>query len=217
MKRPLKYIFSTYLALLPLLVSGQETDSVSAKPKISFDIALDYGKIFTLPSGFEKKMEIAAGITIKDKLQVIGELGYGQLTPDDAIKNGSYESSGIYYRAGLAYGGEIVPKNYLALGFMYGTSNFEDQGTIIIESEVWADNLIDFHHPGLTATWYEIILISERQMNDRIFLGSKFRLRKLLNFNNDYEPEVYSIPGYGRTFDNSIPAFNLFVKYRLKL
>ena len=217
MKQPLKYIFSILLTVSPLLVSGQALDSARAKSKFSFDIALDYGKILTLPSGFEKKMELAAGVTIKGKLQLIGELGYGKLTPEEAIKNGSYESAGIYYRAGLAYGGEIIPKNYLLLGLMYGMSDFEDRGTVIIQSEVCGDNQEHFHHPGLTATWYEIILISEQEINDRIFLGSKFRLRNLRSFENDYEPEVYSIPGYGRTFDKSIPAFNLFVKYRLKL
>lgn len=217
MKRPLKYIFSIFLTVLPLIVSGQSLDSASVTSKFNFDIALDYGKILTIPSGFEKKMEIALGVTIKGKLQLIGELGYGNLTPKEAIKNGSYESDGIYYRAGLAYGGEFISKNYLSLGIMYGMSDFEDRGTVIIQSEVWGDNQEHFQRSGLTATWFEIILISEQKINNRILLGSKFRFRKLRSFENDYEPEVYSIPGYGQTFIKSIPAFNLFIKYRLKL
>lgn len=193
-------------------IFAQETDTTQVR--FSIDFVLDYGKVLTLPSSFETKIEVATGFTLSEKLEFIVELGYGNLTPQDVIKNGSYDSEGIYYRAGLAYGGEVVPKNYIRLGVMYGISNFDDGGIVIIRSEVWDDLAEEFHRTNLSAHWFEILIVTEQKITKHIFLGSKFRLRKLINFENDYIPEVYTIPGYGRTFDNTLPAFNLFVKYK---
>jgi len=49
----------------------------------------------------------------------------------------------------------------------------------------------------------------------KFLLGWKFRLRFLMDFQNREEPRIYSIPGYGRTFDQVVPALNFYVKYRL--
>lgn len=178
---------------------------------------LDYGKLLTLPSEFERKAEAGAAINIREKILLLFEMGYGKLSPQEAIKNGSYTSEGIYSRGGVAYGGAILPKTYLYFGIMYGISRFEDNSTVLIDSQAWDDLDGVFTRSDLEATWFEIILVSETEIKKNLFLGSKWRLRKLNSFDNDYDPVVYSIPGYGRTFDNSIPALNLYVKYRFAI
>lgn len=198
--------------MLPLGLFAQEADTT--RVRFSLDFALDYGKVLTLPSSFETKIEVATGFTLSEKMEFILELGYGNLTPQDVIKNGSYHSEGIYYRAGLAYGGQVVPKNFIRIGAMYGISNFDDGGVIMIQSEVWDDLAEEFQRTNLSAQWFEILIVTEQKINKHIFLGSKFRLRKLIKFENDYIPEVFTIPGYGRTFDTTVPVFNLFVKYK---
>ena len=126
-------------------------------------------------------------------------------------------TSACAVRGGLAYGGEIVPKSYLYIGAMYATTQFEDGGNVLIESQAWEDINEDFSRTDLRADWFEIILITEQKLNEHLFLGSKLRFRKLLNFPDDYTFEVYYIPGYGRTYNNTIPAINLYIKYRIGL
>ncbi len=218
MNRLSTYIFSLVLIVSSLSLHAQDADTVEVKKvRISLGFALDYGKILTLPSKFETKAEVAFDITIMSKFQILVEIGYASLTPQDAINNGTYNSAGLYYRAGLTYGGEILPKNFLSFGVLYGLSNFEDSGTVLIKSTIWEDFNSTFERNDLTASWYEILIISEQRIRNNLALGVKFRWRNLTNFTNNYEPEVLAIPGYGRTFNNSIPAVNLYVKFLLPL
>jgi len=223
MKARLKHIFSFLLTLLSTLSFAQDEGAIVgssfeiAKVKSGLELSLDYGKILTLPSDFEKKVEGTIGYTLKEKVQILLEIGYAKLTPDDAIVNGEYTSTGIYERVGIAYGGEILPKSYLYIGVMYASSQFEDDWVVLIESQAWENIDENFSRTELKANWFEIILITEQKLNEHLFLGSKIRYRNLINFTNEYNPEVYSIPGYGRAYNNSIPAFNLFIKYRIGL
>jgi len=221
MKVRLRPIFSFFLTLVSTLSFAQD-ENVSAvssldslKVKSGLEVSLDYGKILTLLSDSETKAEGTIGYMHKEKLQILVEIGYAKLTPPNAIVNGEYTSKGIYGRGGLAYGGEIVPKSYLYIGAMYATSQFEDGGKVLIESQAWEDINEDFSRTDLRANWFEIILITEQKLNEHLFLGSKLRFRKLLNFPDDYTFEVYYIPGYGRTYNNAIPAINLYIKYRI--
>ena len=192
----------------------QPRDSIIGPTGIEF--AIDYGKLVTIPSDFETKLEAAVSYTLWEKLQLLFEYGYGKITPREAIKNGDYTSEGNYYRAGIAYGGEVLPKSYVYLGFMYGSSQFEDYGTVLIESQTWEDFNGTFNRTDLTAKWFEFVMITESELRKNLYWGSKWRLRRLREFTDqDYDPIVYSIPGYGRTFDNSIPAVNLYIKYRI--
>ena len=211
MKPSLIFIFS----FISSVVLGQ-TDTLKTS-STTIEFAIDYGKILTIPSKFETKFEGGIGIKFQRKYELITEIGYSDLQPQDAIKNGTYQSKGIYYRIGLAYGGEILPKNFLSFGVLYGSSSFEDNGTIVIRSTIWDDFDESFERTELSANWIEIVMITEKHVTNSLSLGAKFRLRKLTNFNNDYNPEVISIPGYGKAFNNSIPAINLYVKFRMDL
>ncbi len=212
MKQSSIFIFS--LLSLGINAFGQ-VDSLASK-NFALEFAVDYGKILTIPLNFETKIEGAVGIKFQTKYEVLTEIGYSELTPQDAIKNGSYQSKGVYYRLGLTYGGEILPRNLLSIGVMYGASNFEDSGTVIIQSTIWDDFDGSFERLNLTATWFEIIMITEKHMSNNLALGAKFRFRHLTNFINEYNPEVIAIPGYGKAFNSNVPAVNLYVKYRLE-
>lgn len=210
MMRSLIFIFSFLVTIS--IAKGQE-DLISKN--LALEFALDYGKILTLPSNFETKFEGAIGLKFQGRYEVLVEIGYSNLTPQDEIKNGSYQSKGLYYRAGLSYGGEILPNNFLSLGVLYGSSTFEDNGIVVIQSTIWDDFNEPFERTNLVASWFEIVMITEQHISDNLSLGAKFRLRNLSNFINESNPEVISIPGYGKAYNNSIPVVNLFVKYRL--
>ncbi len=213
MKRLLIFTFS----FLTLVISASGQADSLARKNLTLELALDYGKILTIPSKFETKVEGAFGVKFQSKLEVLTEFGYSSLTPQEAIKNGSYESTGIYYRVGLTYGGQILPKNFLSFGALYATSNFEDNASIIIRSTIWDDFNESFERTNLTANWIEIMMVTEQHISDHLALGAKFRLRRLTNFINEYNPEVIAIPGYGKAYNNTIPAVNLYVKYRFEL
>lgn len=200
------YIFS----FLSAGVYGQ--DSLATK-SMQFELALDYGKILTMPSNFETKIEGAAGLKFRQKLEVLAELGYADLIPQEAIKNGSYTSSGIYYRAGISYGGEILPKSILTIGVLYASSTFSDETTAIVRSTIWNDFDETYVRQKLTASWFEIILTTEQYIKNNVSLGAKFRLRNLNTYPKNLNPEVIAIPGYGQTSNSTVPAVNLFVKY----
>ncbi len=170
------------------------------------------------------------------RLQVSGEYGTGYLKPNGAYKNGNYEVDGNYFRLGLDYMRKIDAKNNIGLGFRYGSGTFSDQGEVEIKSnnELFPDYSRRFERVNKSASWWEAIIITEGKLfriynPDRdgriikylnnLYIGGNIRLR----FNVDFDqvpPEedaiaIYAIPGYGRAEDNLVPAFNLFIKYKL--
>ena len=106
--------------------------------------------------------------------------------------------------------------NNFFIGLKYGKSSFGDMGEFEIGSELWENFQQGFDRNGLTADWGEIVIGSEMQFIPNLYMGWKFRLRILNDFEN-FEPiPVYGIPGYGRTFDKTVPVLNLFLRYRFK-
>jgi hypothetical protein len=158
-------------------------------------------------------------------LVLAGEFGYAVLDPLKAYDNALYYTvEGMYWRAGIDYYMSLDAKNFYYVGFRYGSSQFEDRGQFLIDSEFWEDYQDEFGDTDLTATWYELVFGTETILQigqpdskiyiNKLFLGWKFRFRILGNFENREPPGIYSIPGYGRTFDKTIPAVNFYLKYR---
>ena len=203
-----------FLIIFPLIASPMaeaQEDSVAVDNyRTGVSLYFDYGKLTSLLSKQNTKWEGGASFFFAKHWKIAGEFGTAVLNPDQAIEDGTYESSGNYYRAGLDYIMSIDNKSNLGVGFRYGASSFEDSGYNP------ADTLNPtFQRTDLSADWYEIIVESEAEFWTGIFLGIKFRLRILNSYTQFPENDVFSIPGYGRTFDNSIPALNLFIKYKI--
>jgi hypothetical protein len=189
------------------------------------EIYIDYGKLLTLPSEFESKMEGGLSVRFFNRFLFALEYGMAVLDPLKAYENAVYYTvEGQYYRLGLDYHIPVDKKNFLYMGARYGISNFEDRGLLNIVNGVWEDYALEFGDAGMTASWYELILGSETQLTigkeegaifiQRLYLGWTFRFRIQGAFENREQPRVYTIPGYGRTFDKTIPALNLYLKYR---
>ncbi len=186
---------------------------------------VDYGKVLTLWTDFESKTELGTELLLMEKLQLILEAGIWDLDPNDAFANLDYQVEGQYARVGVGYLGSIDDANKIGLGLRYGQSSFKDQGIITIESQSGLNQDFEssFSRDNLNARWMEITLNSERyiQFNkeikdaaiNRLFSwGILFRYRIMLDYTQFDEIDVYSIPGYGRSFDRSFPALNFFLK-----
>jgi hypothetical protein len=111
------------------------------------------------------------------------------------------------------------------MGLRYGMSTFSDEGEFLIESDYWEDYQDGFGSENVQASWMEIVIGTETFLNlgkkkkenpkSRLILGWNGSLRILADFTNREDIPIYSIPGYGRTFNNVTPALNFYIKYRL--
>lgn len=203
--------------------------AVDSMPKRFFsgvELAIDYGKILMLWTDFESKYEGGINFRFYERIVLAGEFGYAELNPLKAYDNTLYYTvKGPYVRLGLDYYGAYDPKSFYYAGMRYGMSVFEDEGMFLIDSEYWEDYEEGFGSTDIAASWIEVVLgtetylkLSKKNKEDpksKLLLGWKFRLRFLANFENREEPRIYSIPGYGRTFDQVVPAVNLYIKYRI--
>lgn len=201
-------------------------DLAPARFLSGFEVYVDYGKVLTLATKFESKYEGGVNFRLYGRYILAGEFGYAILNPLKAYDNAlNYTITGSYFRAGIDYSINIDKKNALYGGVRYGSSSFSDKGEFLLTSDFWEDYGESFGSDNLHADWFEIIFGSKARLNigksskeetprGGLFIGWKARVRILWHFENREEPRVYAIPGYGRTFDNSIPALNLYIKYR---
>lgn len=180
---------------------------------------MDYLKLASYATDFEKKNEGGVNLIFKEKIQIGLELGTGNIEPQNALKNVDYTVEGTYYRFGVDYIKQINPDSRLALGLRYGQSNFDDQGVIRLTSpSMLFDDFNDpFERMSLRADWLEVVLTTESRFIGNLYIGGTFRLRILNDYDEQTPIDVFTIPGYGRTFDNSIPVINLFLKYIIAL
>jgi len=206
--------------------STSVADTLARKKLLSgVEFAVDYGKLLLLWTNFESKYEAGINIRFYERIVLAGEFGYAELNPLKAYDNALfYTVKGSYGRVGLDYYTSYDPKSFYYAGARYGLSMFEDEGRFLIDSDYWEDYEDGFGSKDITASWFEIIVGTETYLKlggqvesdskSKLLLGWKFRLRFLMDFENREEPRIYSIPGYGRTFDNTVPAVNFYVKYR---
>ena len=217
MTRSLQLIFSTLAILAFLPCHGQdEEDSTRLQVRTGLALYIDYGKLATITSDFERKLEGGIAVHLANRISPNVQVGWGRLNPQNAFENGEYESTGYYGRFGINYLLPFDNFNTFSLGVKYGLSFFDDEGSYEIASEIFDTYAVEFGETGQSATWFEVVFGSEKKLNnDHFVVGGQFALR-ILNSRDKFTPvDTYAIPGYGRTFDKTVPAVNLYLKYFL--
>ncbi len=204
-------------SLLQGVVLAKPNDSTSIMSQVS--IAFDYLKLAELALSDGYKYEGEVGAMWFGQIYLTGEVGMASIVPNRTYKNATrYESVGQYGRIGLDYKVQFInipPGNDLLIGLRYGQSMFSDKGSYRLDSELGGSLEQDFGGDDLGANWLEFVLTTQATIIKNLYLGGKFRLRVLLDYDERMPIDVYAIPGYGRAFDKTVPAFNLFVKYVL--
>ena len=203
------------------LLINEEVEEISEKDSLfypflsSVAVLYDYGKLIGMVMETESKQEVGLQLDFKNKFVIVGEYGLATLEPNGAYQNAQYISSGYYYRVGLGYKISLKTKNNFVLTFRYAESYYSDEGNIIIQSPsgIYDDFTEPFDREETTAQWYEVVLSSETRMWKSLYMGFHLRLRVMGNYETREPLDVFSIPGYGKTIDKTIPAFNLYVKY----
>lgn len=211
-----RLLFISSLLLFSGICFGQtEANSVmQSRRLITPSIYLDYGKLFTIPTNFETKYEGGLELLFLEKFPLFLEAGQAILTPEGAYSNGTYESEGFYYRIGAGYVSQFLPKNKIGISVRYAASTFNEDGRIFIESPSESQDTFiqNIQRDDLKATWYEVVVYSDRKLSDLFSIGLNLRLRILNSYDEQTPVDVYAIPGYGRAFDKTIPAVNFFFK-----
>jgi hypothetical protein len=192
----------------------KDTTTAVAEPRKfirDFGLYVDYGKLIGLFVPYEEKYESGVRIIFGNNLFIAGEYGQATILSDKAFKNYDYTSDGSYWRIGGGFLNELSAKTNLGVGLFYGQSTFQDNGKPTnLDSE-----LASFTRSDLSATWYEINVISESKVFKSIYAGINFRLRVMGKYDEQPVYDVFTIPGYGRTFDKSLPVVNLFLRIKL--
>lgn len=190
---------------------------VNKKP-FGIQIGVDLLKLASFAIDAETKYEGQVGISYKN-FHLIAEAGFVNYAYAIAYKNSEdYEVEGEYYRFGIDYAFNLSLKNQLLLGIRYGMSTFGDKGSFEVSSELW-DNysfaLDEQARADATATWGEVIVGTQSLIAKNLHFGWYFRLRKLID-RTSYDPvDIYYVPGYGKSNSQTVPALNLFLKYKL--
>lgn len=184
----------------------------------SIAVSVDYGKLAAQFLNTESKYEFGGQVELKDRLVLIGEYGFSTLTPHGAYQNTDYTSEGSYFRLGLGYKIDFTAKNNLYFSARYAKANFKDKGALDITSAsgLYDDLFEPFVRDNLSAQWFEVVMSSEAKLWKGLYAGFHLRLRIMDKYDKQEPLDVYTIPGYGRTFDKSIPAVNLYLKYALQ-
>ncbi len=213
-KRRLLFTFSLILWISCCFAQSEEADTIVSKRTIIPALYLDYGKLLTIPSNIETKYEGGIELLFMEKYPLIIEAGQATLTPEGAYSNGTYESTGNYFRIGTGFYNQFTPKNKVGLTVRYATSFFSEDGRIFIESPSGAQETFiqNIEREDLRASWYEVVFYSDQRLTDLFSIGLNLRLRILADYDEQSPIDVYSIPGYGRSFDSTIPAANFFLK-----
>lgn len=220
MRRLLLYFFSFYLLVLGQNSLAQsdstktQSDSSRLEVKSGLQVYVDYGKILTLFTEFESKLEAGVAYQLKNRFSPNFQIGQSTLEPSVAFENGEYKSEGIYARVGIDYTLPFDATNLFYVGLKYGFSSFSESLTYTISTSLWPDPAQPFENDDATASWTELVIGSEKKMqNSNWRIGGYFALRVLID-RDTFDPiDTFTIPGYGRTADDTVPAINLYVKY----
>lgn len=209
------------------LTSAAPRQTLTDTPKrpMGFSLHVDYGKPAVSLLSEENKWELGGRFLFYERYYLTGEYGYGLLSPDNAIENGTYQSEGNYWRVGGGYMVPIGLKSRLGLGAMYARSTFTDEGRASIQSSLGNES-IDFGSRQGEARWLEIVVTSEGYLRlnkeraqatiNRMFsVGFFLRARFLGAYDRHEILDTYAVPGYGRTVNDPQFAANLFLRIHI--
>ncbi|MTI32359.1 DUF6048 family protein [Xanthovirga aplysinae] len=179
------------------------------------ELKTDYLKFASLLLDTEEKYEAGVNVLLKHNFALSFEYGIAQLTPDKPYLNTTFITEGEYYKVGLQYRIPLDKKNEIFVGANYGQSTYDEKANFKIEGSLNDDFTENFDWKNLKANWGEIIIGSERKLFAGLRAGMLLRFRILASAPTFDPVNTYNIPGYGRRFNNTVPAVNLYLKYRI--
>jgi hypothetical protein len=180
----------------------------------SIELQVDYLKAVTFFLDDRMQYEGSLNIRFMKNITLSGDFGFAHWTPQKRYNNTLFDTEGNYVRLGLDYRVKLDEKFELGLGARAARAFYQEKAVFHVESELHEGKINEFVWENLRATWAELVVSSDRKLWKGLHAGLILRYRFLINA-PVFEPlDSYAIPGYGKKFNNSLPAANLYLKYR---
>ena len=211
-----KYIFSFLILLtcLGLKAQKQEWNGLTLNADLS-RLVLPY--IDTTRHGWE----FSGDYELRNDLFLVTEFGTETTKLNKTLYN--YYSSGGYTRLGIDYNfmrhADVTSHDKMFLGLRYGFTTYYHQADhIIVADDSWG-NYTGSHvdKKWLTGHWAEAALGMRTQLFGNFYLGWSVRLCVLLHVQNDPVMVPYSIPGFGKAWNNTSIGFNYSLSYKIPI
>jgi hypothetical protein len=215
----LKYSASLVLLLCLSTAFGQklkvDTVQVNWKP-IGIRAGIDLiGLVKTQVYDDRTDLDFAADIALNKYLLALEGGRYDRLYEGETYL---YEVQGTYFRVG-------IDKNFmfkdregtaLFLGLRHGRARVNHQITYDFTDRDWG--LFEGNRRtanGLNANWMELVAGLRVRIYRELWMGYTGRLKFGLKAEDTGGVEIYDVPGYGLTSENSYWGFNYYLQYRI--
>ena len=230
--RPMYRYFSSLLFLLLFLTNSeaqenqQTVDTIQYKEKYGIRVGIDLSKpVRTLIDDNYSGFEIVGDYRVYDNFYAAAELGNEErIFEGDNIQtttNGSYIKLGGDYNA---YENWQDMQNSIFVGVRYGFATFSqtlDEYRIYTSSSYFEDDFREVGNEtsGLTASWVELVAGIKVEVLNNLFLSANVQLKRRIGQNAPSNFDNLTIPGFGRTYDNSSfgTGFGYSISYLLPL
>jgi len=215
-KKILKYIFSLSLLLTSLWLNAQkqEWNGLSVGADLSrFVVPF----IDTTRYGWE----FMGDYEIISDLFLAAEIGYE--TTNLHTLHYDYKLAGGYTRLGVDYNfmKHIDPESpdKMLVGLRYGfTTFYHNASNIQINDNYWGNYAGGKVNTNwLTAHWVEVATGMRTRLFNNFYLGWSVRMRIKLGMGNDPTIYPYTIPGYGKAWNNTSMGFNYTLGYKIPI
>lgn len=216
LRRILKYIFSLLLlcSVFGLKAQKQEWNGLLVGADLSrFVVPF----IDTTRYGWE----FSGDYEIINNLSLVGEIGYETTNLHTTLYD--YKLAGGYTRLGVDYNfmKHIDPesKDKMLVGLRYGfTSFYHNAGNIQVGDKIWGDYTGGKVETNwLAANWVEVATGMRARLFNNFYLGWSVRMRIKLGVGNDPVMVPYTIPGYGKAWNNTSVGINYSLSYKIPI
>jgi hypothetical protein len=133
-------------------------------------------------------------------------------------ENVEYRSRGLYYRIGLDYNFMYFDddKSTIFIGLRYARSpSYEDEMKLTVTDSIYGTRLIESGNNSASAEWGEANLGIKAKIWRNFYMGFISRFKFRLNRNASGSLNTFDVPGFGRTDESTIVAFNYYIWYRI--
>ncbi len=188
---------------------SQNQDSVVYKEKYGLRVGVDLSKLArTVFDNDYTGFMVEGDLRVYDNYYVAAEIGNEKLPfEEDNIKissSGSFVKLGANYNAYENWEGM---QNIIFVGIRYGFATFKqdlEEYNIYYTNNYFGDDIRTGEEvSGLTASWIELITGLKVEVLNNLYLSANVQLKRRLSQSTPDDFDNLSIPGFGRTFDDS--------------
>lgn len=206
-----RYTFSLLMMLASAVaLSQQASDTITYKDKYGLRIGVDLSKpVRSLLDDQYRGLELLGDYRVTENFYVAAELGNEKLTYDgdniSTFSTGSYIKLGADYNA---YENWQDMQNMIFVGMRYGFSTFSqtlNSYAIYTSSNYYGDHIVEANEQtkGLNASWVELMGGIKVEVLNNLFLSLNVQLKRRISEKAPEEYDNLTIPGFGRTYDQS--------------